>query len=111
MIIVNFIPAPGAEDGEPRQLKCKTGQSLMQAAIAGNVDGIEADCGGLMTCATCHVYVREPHASRLPPPSDDEAGMLDFTAAPRKPNSRLSCQIQLTEELDGLAVDLPETQH
>ena len=110
MIIVNFVPAPGA-DGEPRQLQCKTGQSLMQAATANNVDGIEADCGGLMTCATCHVYVREPHAGRLPPPTEDEAGMLDFTAAPRKPNSRLSCQIQLTQELDGLTVDLPETQH
>jgi ferredoxin, 2Fe-2S len=111
MIIVNFVPAPGVDGGEPRQLQCKTGQSLMQAAIANNVDGIEADCGGLMTCATCHVYVREPHAGQLPPPGDDEAGMLDFTAAPRKPNSRLSCQIQLTQELDGLTVDLPETQH
>lgn len=111
MIIVNFVPAPGAGSAEPRQLKCKTGQSLMQAAMTGNVDGIDADCGGLMTCATCHVYVREPHAGRLPPPSEDESGMLDFTAAQRKPNSRLSCQIQLTRELDGLTVDLPGTQH
>jgi 2Fe-2S ferredoxin len=110
MILVNFLPAPGA-DGEPRQLKCKTGQSLMQAAMTGNVEGIEADCGGLMTCATCHVYVREPHASRLPSPGEDESGMLDFTAATRRPNSRLSCQIQLTQEMDGLTVDLPETQH
>jgi len=108
MIVVTFIPADGTG---PRQLKCKTGQSLMQAAMTGNVDGIDADCGGLMTCATCHVYVREPHASRLPAPGEDESGMLDFTAAPRQPNSRLSCQIQLTSEMDGLTVDLPETQH
>jgi 2Fe-2S ferredoxin len=111
MIVVNFVAAPEAGSGETRQLKCKTGQSLMQAAISGNVEGIEADCGGLMTCATCHVYVREPHASLLPPPGEDESGMLDFTTAPRKPNSRLSCQIELTQGLDGLTVDLPESQH
>lgn len=102
------------ESGRPdeaRTLQGKTGQSLMQAAVAANVDGIEADCGGLLTCATCHVYVREPFASRLPAPSGDELGMLDFTAAPRQANSRLSCQIQLTAELDGLAVDLPPSQH
>lgn len=106
MITIRFIEAAGA-----LQVQCKTGQSLMQAAVAANVRGIEADCGGLMTCATCHVYVREPQASELPPPSDDELGMLEFTASPRKPNSRLSCQIELTEALDGLTVDLPESQH
>ena len=111
MIIVTFVSAPGAHTREPRQLKCKTGQSLMQAAMTGNVDGIDADCGGMMTCGTCHVHVRQPHAGLLPPPNDDEAGMLDFTATPRAPNSRLSCQIQLTRELDGLTVDLPDTQH
>jgi ferredoxin, 2Fe-2S len=108
MIRISFVAA-GSD--EPKPLKCKTGQSLMQAAMSGNVDGIDADCGGLMTCATCHVYVREPYASMLPPPGEDEADMLEFTAAPRQPNSRLSCQIQLTEALDGLTVDLPDTQH
>ncbi len=83
----------------------------MQAAVAANMAGIEADCGGLLTCATCHVYVREPHASQLPPPSADELGMLAFTAAERRPNSRLSCQIDLTQALDGLTVDLPASQH
>ena len=92
-------------------MQCKPGQSLMQAAMHNNVDGIDADCGGLMTCGTCHVFVREPYASQLPAPSRDEEGMLDFTAVPREPNSRLSCQIQLTQALDGLTVDLPETQH
>ena len=92
-------------------LQCRTGQSLMEAAVAANVSGIEADCGGLLTCGTCHVYVRAPHASALPAPDADESGMLDFTAAPRKSNSRLSCQIRLDESLDGLAVDLPASQH
>jgi 2Fe-2S ferredoxin len=89
----------------------RAGESLMQAAIAANVKGIEADCGGLLTCATCHVYVREPFAARLPPAQDDELAMLEFTAAPRRPGSRLSCQIALAPELDGLQVDLPESQH
>lgn len=83
----------------------------MQAAQAGGVDGIAADCGGSMTCATCHVMVREPWASQLPPASADEIAMLDFTAVPRQPNSRLSCQIQLTKALDGLTVDLPTSQY
>jgi len=108
MITIQLVPADSAA---PSQIHCKPGQSLMQAAVAANVDGIEADCGGLMTCATCHVYVREPHASQLPLPGDEELGMLEFTASPRKPNSRLSCQIQLTDALDGLTVDLPESQH
>jgi 2Fe-2S ferredoxin len=107
MITVHLV----APDGAKTQLPCKTGTSLMQAAVAANVAGIEADCGGLMTCATCHVYVREPFASQLPAPSGDELGMLEFTAAERRPNSRLSCQIELTEALDGLTVDLPATQH
>lgn len=107
MIRVHLVPA-GTTDAV--SLEAKPGQSLMQAAVAANVHGIEAECGGLLTCATCHVYVREPHAARLPAPSADELGMLDFTASPRQPNSRLSCQIALTADLDGLTVDLPPTQ-
>ena len=83
----------------------------MQAATAHNLPGIQADCGGLMTCGTCHVLVREPHASQLPPPHADELAMLDFTATPRQPHSRLSCQITRTPALDGLTVDLPATQY
>jgi ferredoxin, 2Fe-2S len=111
MITVRFVPHGAPADQEPLQVQGKPGQSLMQAAMSNNVDGIDADCGGLMTCGTCHVFVREPYASQLPAPSTDENGMLDFTAVPRAPNSRLSCQIQLTQALDGLTVDLPETQH
>jgi 2Fe-2S ferredoxin len=109
MITVHLIPA--AADMAPVTLQCEPGQSLMQAAVAANVQGIEADCGGLVTCATCHVYVREPHASRLPPPEADELAMLEFTASARRSTSRLSCQIELDPELDGLTVDLPESQH
>ena len=108
MITVHFIPA---SQGAAIALQCKTGQSLMHAAVSANVHGIDADCGGLVTCATCHVYVREPHASRLPLPEADELAMLEFTASVRRPNSRLSCQIELSEDLDGLTVDLPESQH
>ena len=107
MITVHLVPAAG---GDPLKLQCKPGQSLMRAAVDANAAGIEAECGGLLTCATCHVYVREPHASQLPPPSQDELGMLDFTASARKPNSRLSCQIELDAQLEGLTVDLPPRQ-
>ena len=107
MIKVHLVPADG---GEALTLEAKPGQSLMQAAVAANVRGIEAECGGLLTCATCHVYVREPFLDQLPPATEDELGMLEFTASPRKANSRLSCQIALGPQLDGLTVDLPPTQ-
>lgn len=100
-----------AADGTESVLQGRPGDSLMQAAVAANVEGIAADCGGMLTCATCHVYVREPFASRLPAPRDDELAMLEFAAAERRPGSRLSCQIELTEELQGLAADLPVTQY
>jgi 2Fe-2S ferredoxin len=109
MIKIHLV-GPASAPGETT-LEAKPGESLMRAAVAANVRGIEADCGGLLTCATCHVYVREPFAAQLPPPQDDELGMLEFTASPRRPNSRLSCQIELTAALDGLTVDLPANQH
>ena len=107
MITIHFI----AESGGETTLQARTGDSLMQAAVSNNLPGIAADCGGLATCATCHVYVREPFAGRLPPPQEDELAMLEFTAAERRPNSRLSCQIELDEALDGLTVDLPPNQY
>jgi 2Fe-2S ferredoxin len=109
MITIHLM-GPASAPGETT-LQAKPGDSLMHAAVAANVGGIEADCGGMVTCATCHVYVREPFASKLPPPADDEQSMLEFTAAPRQANSRLSCQIELTQDLDGLVVDLPGKQH
>ena len=109
MIQLHLV-GPASKPGD-FTIRGKPGQSLMQAAVAANVEAIAADCGGMLTCATCHVYVREPFASRLPPPSEDELGMLEFVAAPRQPNSRLSCQIELTPALEGLTVDLPDTQY
>jgi 2Fe-2S ferredoxin len=107
MVHVTLVPHDGAE---PIHLTGKPGHSLMEAAVAANVHGIEAECGGLLTCATCHVHVREPFLGRLPPMEPDEDAMLAFTAAPRQPNSRLSCQVVLTADLDGLVADLPATQ-
>ena len=92
-------------------IDAKIGKTLMEAATAKNINGIAADCGGLMTCATCHVFVGEPFASQLSKPDAEEMAMLAFTAAPRQPNSRLSCQISLSAELNGLAVTLPSTQY
>ena len=107
MITIHLL----APDGAETTLQARAGESLMQAAVAANVPWIAADCGGMLTCATCHVYVREPFASRLPAPQEDERAMLEFAAAERRPNSRLSCQIELTPALEGLVADLPPTQY
>jgi 2Fe-2S ferredoxin len=97
-------------DGARQVLDVPVGTSVMRAAILNNVDGIVAECGGEMMCATCHVYVEEPQLDRTPAQSDDEKAMLEFTASERRPNSRLSCQLVVTPEMDGLVVHLPETQ-
>lgn len=89
----------------------KPGESLMQAAVAAGVDGVAADCGGLLTCATCHVVVPEPWRSALPPVAAEENTMLDFTATTRCEGSRLSCQIVLSPALDGMMVELPKSQY
>jgi ferredoxin, 2Fe-2S len=100
-----------APDGAMHTLHAKCGQSLMLAAVQEGVDAIAADCGGCLTCATCHVYVDASWGPRLPPAGADETAMLDLTAAERRPTSRLSCQIELTPALDGLVVELPERQY
>jgi 2Fe-2S ferredoxin len=94
-----------------QSLQVEPGQSLMQAAVDANLPGIQADCGGLLTCATCHVVVQGDWQSKLPAMSSDEDGMLAFTAQTREAGSRLSCQIMLTPELDGLQVTLPASQY
>ncbi|MEZ5700877.1 MAG: 2Fe-2S iron-sulfur cluster-binding protein, partial [Burkholderiaceae bacterium] len=106
MITLHFTTS----DGATQTIQGKPGQSLMQAAEKAGLPGIAADCGGSLTCATCHVKVDSEWASRLPQASADEEAMLDFTASPREAHSRLSCQIALTPELDGLVVHLPPTQ-
>jgi 2Fe-2S ferredoxin len=98
-------------DGSERRITGRTGKSLMQAAVAAGIDGIAADCGGCLTCATCHVFLDAEGAARLPAASADEDAMLDMTATPREAGSRLSCQIELTAALDGLRVRLPASQY
>jgi len=85
------------------------GWTLMQGATSNGVDGIEAECGGSCACATCHCYV-ESHLDRLVPPTESEENMLTNVAAERRPNSRLSCQIKATADLDGMVVRLPPNQ-
>lgn len=106
-----FFKPHNEATGTATRIEAKVGQSLMHAATSANVDGIAADCGGLMTCATCHVYVDEPYLARLTPPDAEELAMLAFTAVPRQPNSRLSCQINLSEAIDGITVTLPARQY
>jgi ferredoxin, 2Fe-2S len=97
-------------DGTRQEIEVPLGTSVMRGAILNNVDGIVAECGGEMMCATCHVYVEPAQLDRCPPQSDDEKAMLEFTASERKLNSRLSCQLVVSLEMDGLVVHLPETQ-
>ncbi|MEU5339703.1 MULTISPECIES: 2Fe-2S iron-sulfur cluster-binding protein [unclassified Streptomyces] len=97
-------------DGTQRKVTAAPGTVLMQAAVSNAVEGIVAECGGNAACATCHVYVDGRHSELTGPPNDVEDEMLDFTAAERRPTSRLSCQIQISEALDGLVVHVPEEQ-
>ncbi len=98
------------DDGKEETVEVSAGTSLMMAATQNGVDGIEAECGGCCMCATCHVYVEESFLDKLSPPDELEQEMLEETAAEAKANSRLSCQIPVTDALDGLVVRLPERQ-
>ena len=95
--------------GKSHVIDVPNGLSVMEGAIQNNVPGIDADCGGSMACATCHVYVKEKWFNKLPQKEEGEEDMLDLAFEPRK-HSRLSCQILVSNELDGLVVDLPEKQ-
>lgn len=97
-------------DGSEVTVEVARGESVMRAAIRQNVDGILAECGGSLTCSTCHVYVADDWLDRLPPPEEIELEMLDYTAAERRPGSRLSCQIRMGDDLDGIRLTVPETQ-
>ena len=96
-------------EGNTREVDAKNGMSVMEAAIANMIPGIDADCGGACACATCHVYVSEVWLKKLKPKDDMEDSMLDF-ADDVQDNSRLSCQILLSDELDGIEVTTPENQ-
>ena len=97
-------------DGRSHTLMVQAGSSVMRGAMDAAIDGIEAQCGGLCACATCHCYVQQPWLDKLPPPSDDESLMLSNVAAQRRPNSRLSCQLIVEPALDGLTVQFPDRQ-
>lgn len=96
-------------EGVARTIAAEVGYSLMEVARMNDIPGIDADCGGVCACATCHVYVSETFLDRVGPLTDCEEPMLEFVEDMRE-NSRLSCQIQVTEDLDGLRLETPETQ-
>ena len=96
-------------NGKSHTIEVETGLSVMEGAVQNNVPGIDADCGGACACATCHVYVDEKWFNKLPKQEDTEIDMLDVAFEPKK-NSRLSCQISVTNELDGLVVKMPSKQ-
>lgn len=105
MVKVTYVEPDGAQ----HEVEAQAGHSVMEAAIKHGVAGIDADCGGACSCATCHVSVDAAWFERVGVPGDVEESMLDF-APVRTPTSRLSCQIKLRPELDGLVVHLPESQ-
>ena len=96
-------------NGTEHQIEAEVGATLMQTALDNGVPGIDGDCGGGMSCATCHVYVTEDWFDKLEKKLDGEEDMLDQAYEPKK-NSRLSCQITVSDELDGLIVNMPEKQ-
>jgi 2Fe-2S ferredoxin len=106
-IHIEFI----APDGQRQVIEAAEGKSVMWAAVRSGVEGIAADCGGTLSCATCHVYVPTEWLERLNPPSADEEAMLEMTASPREAGSRLSCQLVATAQLHGLTLRLPSTQY
>jgi 2Fe-2S ferredoxin len=106
MAKITFIDAAGTS----RVVEGKTGMSVMETAIKNNVPGIDADCGGACACATCHVYVDAAWIEKVGRPSGMEQSMLDFAENVRD-TSRLSCQIRIRDDLDGLTVTTPESQH
>lgn len=106
MVNVTFICADGAQ----REVPVAIGTHLMHAACDNGIEGIVGDCGGSMSCATCHVFVEQGFVDRLPPMLDNENQILDYTAAGRQPNSRLACQIVMDEALDGIVVRIADPQ-
>ena len=95
--------------GNSKTIEVENGLSVMEGAIQNDIPGIDADCGGGMACATCHVYVEEKWFNKLSKAEEAEVDMIDMAHEPKK-NSRLSCQLIVTDELDGLVVTTPEKQ-
>ena len=96
-------------EGNSKTIDVENGLSVMEGAIQNNIPGIDADCGGSMACATCHVYVEDKWLDKLPKAEDGEVDMIDMAFEPKK-NSRLSCQLIVSDELNGLTVTTPSKQ-
>ena len=113
VVLIGAMPAITyiEDDGTTHTVDVPTGDSVMQGAVNNSVSGITAECGGALACATCHCYVDDAWLDRVGAPSAAESDMLEATAAQRNAGSRLSCQITVSEELDGLIVRLPKTQY
>jgi 2Fe-2S ferredoxin len=97
-------------DGTPHVVDVATGMTVMEGARDNNIPGIEADCGGACACSTCHVYVDDAWVDKLPPREAMEQDMLDFAWEPDPVRSRLTCQLKVSDALDGLVVRMPEKQ-
>jgi 2Fe-2S ferredoxin len=100
-----------AHDGNTTTVDVPEGENVMRGALYNYIDGIAGECGGAPSCATCHVYVDEAWVGKAGDPSETESELLEAAACEVKPNSRLSCQIIMTADLDGLVVHLPEAQY
>ena len=105
MAKINYI----THDNQTHTIDVQNGLTVMEGAVQNDIPGIDADCGGGMACATCHVYVNEEWSDKLPAKEDGEEDMLDMAYEPNK-FSRLSCQVIVSDELDGLIVNIPEKQ-
>ena len=106
MTKIKYVEANGIE----HELHVENGQSVMQGAVENMLDGILAECGGSCSCATCHCYVDDAWMEKLDTPDKFEKELIECVPNPR-PNSRLSCQIKVMDELDGLVIHLPESQY
>ncbi len=106
MITITFIQPDGVE----KVVEAEEGTSLMQLALDNGVDGVLGDCGGACSCATCHCYIDENYLSRMPAAEDVEMSLLEIANDPQE-NSRLGCQVTLTQELSGMIVKVPESQY
>lgn len=106
MPIITYV----LRDGTKRDVDVNVGTSVMEAAIVNNIRGIDGECGGCLSCATCHVYIEEAPEDGLASPDDEEQELLEGVAAERLPSSRLGCQVVISDQLAGLVVRIPDRQ-
>ena len=106
MALVKYVDA----QGQATEVDVTNGDTVMEGATANGIEGIVAECGGGCACATCHVFVDEAWLDKLEECSDIESDMLECTSEERRPNSRLSCQLKMADNIDGIVIHLPESQ-